>query len=102
MCLKRGLKWQSLKVRVGEWNTQSSEGNDEQYTHQDIGVSQVVIHPNHNNGSMFNDVALIELSSSTVMEPHINTICIPSNDKKINYDSQSCLSTGWGKDGFGW
>lgn len=95
-----GFNWNLLKVRVGEWDTQSSESDEELNSHQDFGISQIIIHPNHHNGTMFNDVALIQLSSAIESQKHINTICIPQ-DKQVNYDSRSCISTGWGKNGFG-
>lgn len=91
-----------MKARVGEWNTQSSENEEEKtVSHQDIGISQVLIHPKFNNETMFNDVALLVLNSAPVMKEHINTICIPNNREQFNYDSRSCVSTGWGKDAFG-
>lgn len=90
----------SLKVRVGEWDTQSADNDDEVNSHQDFTISEIIIHPNHHNGTMFNDVALIQLSSPVVLQKHINTICIPTN-KQVNYDTRSCISTGWGKNGFG-
>lgn len=98
----RGLNLDLLKVRVGEWNTQSSDNEEEKsISHQDIDVSQIIIHPNFNNGSMFNDVALIKLDSAAILKEHINTICIPNNEEQLNYDTHSCVSTGWGKDAFG-
>ncbi|CAH1730927.1 unnamed protein product [Aphis gossypii] len=90
-----------MKVRVGVWDTQSNNNEEEkEISHQDRGVSKIVYHPNHNNGTMFNDVALVELESEIKLYPHINIICIPSNEKQLNYDPQSCISTGWGKNGF--
>lgn len=92
-----------LKVRVGEWDTQA-DNKDETNMHYDIPITEVYIHENHNNGSMFNDIALIELDSKILQyssKPYINSICLPSNGKQVNYDPQSCVSTGWGKNGFG-
>jgi len=94
-----GFKKNIMKIRVGEWDTQS-EGSEENHLHQDFGISEVIIHPNHNNASMFNDVALVQLDTPVKLQKHINTICIP-HDKKTNYDSRLCVSTGWGKNGFG-
>ncbi|XP_026821264.1 phenoloxidase-activating factor 2-like [Rhopalosiphum maidis] len=90
-----------LKVRLGVWDTQSNNNEEEkEISHQDRGVSNIVYHPNHNNGTMFNDVALVELDSKIMLYPHINVICLPKNEKQKNYDPQSCISTGWGKNGF--
>ncbi|XP_003244500.1 phenoloxidase-activating factor 2 isoform X2 [Acyrthosiphon pisum] len=97
----RGKDVKLMKVRVGVWDTQSnSNEEDREKSHEDRGVSKIVYHPNHNNGTMFNDVALVELESEIILHPHVNVICIPNNEKQINYDPQSCVSTGWGKNGF--
>lgn len=88
-------------MRVGEWDTQSNDNDDESNdSHQDIGVAKIIVHQHHNNASMFNDVALIKLNYPYEKQPHINTVCIPDNEKQVNYDPHSCVSTGWGKDGF--
>lgn len=86
-------------MRVGEWDTLSNSPTEQ--NHQDISVSDVVIHPYFNNGSMHNDVALVKLSSEAVLHQHVNTICIPNPTQKLNYDSKSCVVTGWGKNAFG-
>lgn len=92
-----------LKVRIGEWDTQAGD-KTESNTHYDIDILEIFIHEKHNNGSMFNDIALIDLDSSVLLyssKPYINSVCLPSNAKQLNYDPQSCISTGWGKNGFG-
>lgn len=94
----RGLRSDELKVRVGEWDTLS---NSTEQIHQDMSVSEIVSHPNFNNGSMHNDVALIKLSSEVALHQYVNTICIPSPTVQLNYDSESCVVTGWGKNAFG-
>lgn len=89
-----------MKVRLGEWHTQSSDNQTlEKNTHQDVDIYQSFVHPNHNGGTMYNDVALVELSSAVALQPHIGTICIPDSDRQTVYDPQSCLSMGWGKNG---
>ncbi|XP_025207831.1 phenoloxidase-activating factor 2-like isoform X2 [Melanaphis sacchari] len=90
-----------LKVRVGVWDTQSNNNEEEkEISHQDRSVSKIVCHPNHNNGTMYNDVALVELESEFTLHSHINVICIPSDEKQLSYNPKSCVSTGWGKNGF--
>ncbi|VVC27191.1 Peptidase S1, PA clan,Serine proteases, trypsin family, histidine active site,Serine proteases, trypsin [Cinara cedri] len=96
----RNIDLNLLKVRLGEWHTQSSDNTTlEKKTHQDVKVHRTFVHPNHNNLTMYNDVAVIELSSDVTLQQHINTICIPSNERQVNYDPQSCVSMGWGKNG---
>lgn len=82
-----------MKVRVGVWDsTQKS---------QERGIKKIVYHANYDNGTQFNDVALIELESNIDINQHVNVICIPADEENINYNSQACVSTGWGKDTFG-
>lgn len=80
-----------IQVKVGVWDT-TNRDNEEV-----IGVSEIVVHHNHNNGSMSDDVALLKLYSEYDKREHINTICIPDNKKEANYDPDSCIVTGWGK-----
>lgn len=89
-------------MRLGEWNTQSNDNTRlEKKSHQDVKIFQTFVHPDHNNATMYNDVALIELSSDVILKTHINTICIPSKEGQTNYDPESCVAMGWGKNGIG-
>ncbi|XP_050425769.1 phenoloxidase-activating factor 2-like [Adelges cooleyi] len=97
-----GQELELMKVRAGEWDTQSSEGQIENFQlHQDRQILRSYVHAEHNNGSMYNDLALLELESPVVLDQYVNVICLPGNGKHLNYDPQSCVSTGWGKDDYG-
>lgn len=88
---------QKLKVRVGEWDTQTSE---EPLPHQDRSVYEVVIHENFYKGGLFNDVALLFLSEAVDMSyDNVGIICLPPQDS--NFDYSRCSASGWGKDTFG-
>merc|ERR1712054_670778 len=67
-----------LKVRCGEWDTQSQ---NEPRAHQDRAVHQVDLHPEFNGRNLANDWALLY-----TIEP---------------FELQDCFATGWGKDQFG-
>ncbi|CAI6358875.1 unnamed protein product [Macrosiphum euphorbiae] len=89
-----------LRVRVGVWDTQCSNNEEDiEYSCEDVGVSKIVYHPKYDNETIHNDIALIKLESEIKFHSHINIICIPDNENQINYDPQSCVSTGWGQNG---
>jgi secreted trypsin-like serine protease len=86
-----------LKVRCGEWDTQQVI---EPRRHEDRIAYDISIHPLFNPRNLQNNVALIHLDGEFVLQPHINTICLPDQ----HYDdffSNECFATGWGKDKFG-
>ncbi|KAL7639535.1 UNVERIFIED_CONTAM: hypothetical protein RMT77_010036 [Armadillidium vulgare] len=89
-----GMKF--LKVRAGEWDTQSEY---EIYPHQDRFVTHVIIHPEYNEGSLWNDFAILVLEAPFVLGPNVDTICLPNHGEI--FDHVSCYATGWGKDKFG-
>uniref|UniRef100_A0A2S2QVM9 Phenoloxidase-activating factor 2 n=1 Tax=Sipha flava TaxID=143950 RepID=A0A2S2QVM9_9HEMI len=90
----RGINPNLLQVKVGVWDTAVRDKEE------NIGVSEIVVHQNHNNGSMSDDVALLKLYSEYDKREHVNTICIPA-DSRTKYDPNSCIVTGWGKNKFG-
>jgi len=89
-----------IKVRCGEWDTQQVI---EPRKHEDRNAFEISLHPLFNERNLQNDVALIHLQTEFVLQPHINTICLPDqglpNDLDFNRDN--CFATGWGKDKFG-
>lgn len=86
----------SLKIRVGEWDTQTM---NEIYPHQDREVSSMVVHPQYTKSNLVNDIALLFLRSPVAIEAHINTACLPPQD--FNFDRSRCVASGWGKNVFG-
>jgi hypothetical protein len=87
---------QSLKVRGGEWDTQTK---NELYEHSDRDVVDIVIHKDYYKGGLHNDVALLFLDSPMPIGEHINVVCMPPQD--FNFDRANCVVSGWGKDLFG-
>merc|ERR1711962_1727102 len=85
-----------LKVRCGEWDTQSQ---NEPRAHQDRAVHQVDLHPEFNGRNLANDWALIYTTGPFELQEHIDTICLP--DPEEVFEGQDCFATGWGKDQFG-
>ena len=85
-------------MRVGEWDTCN---DDELYPHIDIDVVQIQVHEDFNAATLYNDVALLTLSTEVVPAPHINTICLPDAQHIANVNVYDCVATGWGKEAFG-
>lgn len=86
----------SLKVRAGEWDTQT---RDEFFPHQDRYISEIIIHENYYKGGLFNDIALVILEEPVTLNEIVGTVCLPPQD--YNFDGNRCLASGWGKDLWG-
>lgn len=86
----------ALKVRAGEWDTQTK---NELFPHTDHDVQDVIVHPEYYKGGLHNDIALLFLKNPVKYEQHINTVCLPPQD--TNFDHSRCFASGWGKDVFG-
>jgi secreted trypsin-like serine protease len=89
------LKRSDIKVRLGEWNTQST---NEVFLHKDFSAEKVTIHQKFNNKSLHNDIAIIKLSKEVKFEPHIRPVCLPKPNQ--SFTNQWCVTTGWGKNAF--
>lgn len=85
-----------LKIRAGEWDTQTTK---ERLPYQERIASRIFSHPNYNERSLANDVAIIELEDPFQLDEHINTICLPPSGYVSS--SRNCFASGWGKDVFG-
>lgn len=83
----------AFRVTAGAWETKSKRGI---LTEQNRDVIHMVIHPQYNDDSLINDVALLFLNSSFDLAPHINTVCLPPAG--YNFDFSKCVASGWGKE----
>ncbi|KAJ8971755.1 hypothetical protein NQ314_000572, partial [Rhamnusium bicolor] len=89
-------KNKSFKIRAGEWDTQHMK---ELYPHQDREVQSISIHPQYYAGALYNDIALLFLTSPVDIAENVNVVCLPPQDAVV--ESGRCYATGWGKDVFG-
>lgn len=83
-------------VRAGEWNTRYA---NETLPHQDRSLSRIVIHPDFNNLTLFNDIALLKLDQPVLYANNVQPICLPKPEDR--FFGQNCIATGWGQDAFG-
>lgn len=90
------FKPSELKVRAGEWETQSDR---ERLPFQERDIRQIIIHPQFHEKRLNFDVAILVLSSQLNKAEHLGTICMPAQNAQMT--SRQCYATGWGKDVFG-
>lgn len=66
-----------LKVRLGEWDVQSTT---ETYAVQDYTIKKISIYSGYNSANLQNDIAIITLSSTVPVANslNINTACFPT------------------------
>ncbi|XP_077332657.1 chymotrypsin-like elastase family member 2A isoform X2 [Lithobates pipiens] len=60
-----------------------------------LSIKSIVIHENYISGIVFNDIALIELSSPVYFTQYIQPVCLADNLTAVP-DNSSCYVTGWG------
>lgn len=90
-----GLKPEAVKVRLGEYDTQSV---GEPYPFAEFNVKEIVTHPGFYAKALYNDIALLYLEQDVPFAPNIDTACLP--DFKQKFHGQTCAVTGWGKNAF--
>lgn len=91
------VNMQDMKVRVGEWDTQTEK---ERLPYQERNIQRVIVHEQFKPQVLFNNIALLVLDRPLEEAEHIGTICLP--DQGVVYNSKQCIATGWGKDRFGY
>ncbi|KAL6446459.1 hypothetical protein ACFW04_001195 [Cataglyphis niger] len=91
-----GKQPHELKVRAGEWDTQTK---NEIYPHQDRDVEKVVVHESYHSGALYNDYAILILKSPVEYAENVDIVCLP--EANTNFDGSRCFASGWGKDIFG-
>ena len=64
-----------IKVRCGEWDTESVS---EHYEHQERAARIISIHPGFKPNDLYNDVAIIIVESKFIIDRHVDTICLPN------------------------
>ena len=70
------LKSQDLYVKCGEWDTQKENEPKGQQTRH---VKQISIHPAFRRRGVHNDLAILHVNRSFVLDEHINPICLPAS-----------------------
>jgi len=85
-----------VRVRLGDLNLQ----NDNDGAHPvEFLVEEILIHPEYNKTSKYNDIALLRLDNAVKFNDHIRPACLNNNDN-IDY-SHKVTATGWGSIEYG-
>jgi hypothetical protein len=68
---------------------------------QERKVRHVSVHPAFNDANLHNDYALLHLTEDFDLAPHINVVCLPTDEHFDDFIKEECVAAGWGKDSVG-
>lgn len=83
----------NLSVRLGELRLTDQ---DEQLPYDEISVSAVIKHPDFQEGSLLNDIALLVLQRAAKYDLHVRSVCLPS-PQSMPSGAGHCVVSGWGQ-----
>ena len=83
-----------LKVRLGEYDVSVTT---EQLPYEELDVSHIMVHPQFNNLSLANDIALLRFVRPARRRPHIDVACMPHPGQVAETEGTRCVVTGWGR-----
>jgi len=83
-----------LKVRIGEYDVTTTA---EPLPHQEFNISDIQIHPNFNNATLVNDIALLKLERPAKRQQNIDVVCVASEEEIEESRLSNCYVTGWGR-----
>ncbi|KAH8321560.1 hypothetical protein KR074_008958, partial [Drosophila pseudoananassae] len=86
---------EDLRIRAGDWDLNSTR---ESFQPQERSVARIEFHEEFSIRGGYNNLALYFLDTPFQLADHIRTICLPESDSSFN--SQRCLTSGWGKKKF--
>ncbi|KAM9816977.1 serine protease 48 [Neosynchiropus ocellatus] len=90
-CVQPGTSPSAYTVYLGRQNQTGSNPNEVARN-----LSQIIVHPDYNNQSFENDIALLRIDSSVNFTDHIRPVCLASNASEL-YNGTTCWATGWGR-----
>uniref|UniRef100_A0A2K6F4J5 Vitamin K-dependent protein C n=1 Tax=Propithecus coquereli TaxID=379532 RepID=A0A2K6F4J5_PROCO len=83
-----------LIVRLGEYDLRRWENLE-----LDLGIKEVLIHPNYSRSTTDNDIALLRLDRPATLSQNIVPICLPDSglaERELTQAGQETVVTGWG------
>lgn len=83
-----------LKVRLGEYDVSATS---ELLSHVEIDVEAIELHPDFNNATLFNDIAMLKLAAPIKRMRNIDTVCMPKRTDAAHVLTSRCYVTGWGR-----
>ncbi|KAJ8960289.1 hypothetical protein NQ318_004014 [Aromia moschata] len=94
-----------LGVRVGEHviSTQidceiDNDGTQKcsKYPVQDLGVEDVIIHPEFSKDIILNDIGLVRVTKMNLAVVNVRPVCLPTSEDTRTATFNFCVVTGWG------
>ena len=64
---------------------------------QEFNISDIRIHPNFNNATLVNDIALLKLERPAKRQQNIDVVCVASAASLEVARVSRCYVTGWGR-----
>ena len=83
-----------LKVRLGEYDVSTTA---EPLPHQEFNIADIKIHPNFNNATLVNDIALLRMDRPAKRRQNIDVVCVGKPEELVLDHSANCYVTGWGR-----
>lgn len=78
-------------MRAGEHNFGVDDG-----TEQEVAVSEIFVHPEYDNYTVDNDIAVLKLERPLEMDDYVSPVCLPSTDDQMATNRSGTI-LGWGK-----
>jgi Trypsin len=70
-------------------------GSNKKFSGQEFSVKHVVAHEDYDAEEVFNDIALVSLSSPMSFSDRVGPVCLPKKPTK-DYAGQGLIVSGWG------
>ena len=64
---------------------------------QEFNISDIKIHPNFNNATLVNDIALLKLERPAKRQQNIDVVCVANTEDIQESRLSNCYVTGWGR-----
>ena len=64
---------------------------------QEFNISDIKIHPNFNNATLVNDIALLKLERPAKRQQNIDVVCVANTEDIEESRLSNCYVTGWGR-----
>merc|ERR1712037_223885 len=65
--------------------------------HEEFDISDIQIHPNFNNATLVNDIALLRLVRPARRKQNIDVVCVGRPQELLPERLTDCVVTGWGR-----
>jgi len=91
------------------WSTRWARLRDPNYlsetddaTPMDYQIDQIVVHPDFQIPSLYNDIALFHLDRDVEFSSYVQPICLNADPNWQSSHSQTVIAPGWGRIENGW